>query len=88
MKRATLNLHVSEAAHAWLRAHCQIHGLTMSEAIRNMLREQMGREMAEAGIAAGMRCHWQDCLARPVAEGACEEHRPRGETKRAKRKES
>ena len=73
MKR-TLNIHLSEGEHAWLKASAKFRSITITQVVRDKIRDDMRRELAEAGIAAGLRCARQDCLQRPVKDGYCTEH--------------
>ena len=70
----TLNIRVNEPEHAWLKAAAKFRGVSMTQVLRDKIRDDMRRELAEAGIAAGLRCARQDCLRRPVKYGYCEEH--------------
>lgn len=96
--RRSLNLRVGDAEHAWLKASASLRGMTVTELVKEMVREHMKREIAEAAIARALRCAWEGCVQRPAQDGGdrpglCIEHQKLAEervreTRRARRKAS
>ena len=78
MKRC-INLHLPDGEHAWLKVFAKRSDVTMTWALRDMIRDHMRRELAAEAIRAGLRCAWQDCTERPALDGGdrptlCREH--------------
>lgn len=74
MRKRVINVHVSESEHAWLKGFARHESLTMTQVLRDQIRASMQRELAMAGIEAGIRCYVQDCFGRPDREGLCAPH--------------
>lgn len=92
MKRV-INLHLQEGEHAWLSSYAKREGTTMTAVLRDQIRDHMRRELAAAGIAAGLRCAWQDCLDPPANDGSdrptlCARHQAEAEAQFKERRRS
>lgn len=74
MNKHVLNIHITTSEHAWLKGFARHEGVPMTTIIRDQIRESMRRELAMAGIEAGIRCYVQDCFGRPEREGLCIAH--------------
>lgn len=91
MKKRTLNLHVAEPEHAWLKVFADREGLSLTMAVRTLIREHMRRELVAEAIACGLRCAWEGCTNLPAKDGGdrpdlCSAHQDAAEAKLQERR--
>lgn len=72
--KGSLWLHLPASEKAWLKGLAKHEGIPMTQLIRDFIRDSMKRELAAAGIEAGLRCYVQDCFGRPAVAGLCSPH--------------
>ena len=68
-EKRVINLHLTTSEHAWLKGFAKFENVTMTQILRDHVRESMRRELALAGIEAKIRCAWAWCYAQPAGEG-------------------
>lgn len=65
----TLNTHIGEAEHAWLKVAANREGVSITAVLRQLIKNHMRQEIAQEAIALGLRCSWEGCANLPDASG-------------------
>lgn len=67
--RIALNAHIGPGEDAWLRTFAKREDLSITMAVRQIIRDHMRAELAAEAIRCAVRCSWQDCIYAPSKDG-------------------